>query len=90
MLEFSGVDIPEAYRFVPTATGERVAIRTETHAIDIVGVSGERVLEFSGVDIPEAYRFIPTATGECVAIRAETRVPASEECLSVFAGVNIP
>ena len=59
VLEFSGIDIPEAYRFVPTATGERVAIRTETHTIDIVGVSGERVLEFSGVDIPGGVSFCP-------------------------------
>ena len=89
-MEFSGVDIPEANRFVPTATGERAAIRTETHAIDIVGVSGERLLEFSGVDIPEANRFVLTATGERVAIRTETHLPESEECLAVFSGVNIP
>ena len=90
VLEFSCVDIPEANRFVATATSECVAIWTETRVPD----SEECLSVFAGVNIPELNCSVSTPTGERASIRTKTHMPdsigVSGEGISVFGGSDIP
>ena len=98
--ECSSVDIPQknGVRVVPTATGERLSIRAETHARNTFrntfSVPSENILVCAGSDIPEANCGVVAASGERLSIRAEIHASntggvANESSLD-FAGVGIP
>jgi hypothetical protein len=70
-LEFLALTIPEFDSFVPTSRGYRLALGTETNAIDLKLMPFQSQLPDTLIPIPEFDSFVPTSRGYRLTIGAE-------------------
>src|SRR5439155_8467125 len=86
----AGARIPELHRPIPTCGGEAFAVRTERHALDIVGVSFESETFLACARIPDLHQVI-TCGSEALAIRTERHAgTVALESESFLTGARIP
>ena len=84
---FAGIDVPQPHRTVGAGRGQPVAIRTERHTENLVGVPGQRDTDgLAGVYIPEPHRPVDAGRRQLRPVGAERHV----QYLVLVAGKGVP